>query len=75
MHLAAESHVDRSISNPLAFAKTNILGTMILLNSFKNEFDDQSEFNKMFKFMNGFFEIIEDDKKFNKQIVDKARTK
>ena len=46
-----------------------------LLNSFKNEFDDQSEFNKMFKFMNGFFEIIEDDKKFNKQIVDKARTK
>ena len=29
----------------------------------------------MFKFMNGFFEIIEDDKKFNKQIVDKARTK
>ena len=46
-----------------------------LVNSFKNEFDDQSEFNKMFKFMNGFFEIIEDDKKFNKQIVNKARTK
>ncbi|MDA9656081.1 dTDP-glucose 4,6-dehydratase [Flavobacteriales bacterium] len=36
IHLAAESHVDRSISDPLAFAKTNILGTMILLNSFKN---------------------------------------
>lgn len=36
LHLAAESHVDRSISDPLAFAKTNILGTMILLNSFKN---------------------------------------
>jgi len=35
IHLAAESHVDRSISDPLAFAKTNILGTMILLNSFK----------------------------------------
>ena len=34
IHLAAESHVDRSISDPLAFAKTNILGTMILLNSF-----------------------------------------
>ena len=36
VHLAAESHVDRSITDPLAFAKTNILGTMVLLNSFKN---------------------------------------
>jgi len=36
IHLAAESHVDRSISDPLSFAKTNILGTMILLNSFKD---------------------------------------
>ena len=36
IHLAAESHVDRSIIDPLAFAKTNILGTMILLNAFKN---------------------------------------
>ena len=36
IHLAAESHVDRSITDPLAFAKTNILGTMVLLNSFKN---------------------------------------
>ena len=35
IHLAAESHVDRSIINPLEFAKTNILGTMILLNAFK----------------------------------------
>jgi dTDP-glucose 4,6-dehydratase len=35
IHLAAESHVDRSIKDPLAFAKTNILGTMVLLNSFK----------------------------------------
>tara|TARA_B110000027_G_C16118707_1_gene301612 strand:+ start:195 stop:1241 length:1047 start_codon:yes stop_codon:yes gene_type:complete len=36
IHLAAESHVDRSIKDPLSFAKTNILGTMVLLNSFKN---------------------------------------
>ena len=36
VHLAAESHVDRSVVDPLAFAKTNILGTMNLLNSFKN---------------------------------------
>lgn len=35
IHLAAESHVDRSITDPLAFAKTNILGTMVLLNAFK----------------------------------------
>ena len=35
IHLAAESHVDRSISDPISFAKTNILGTMILLNAFK----------------------------------------
>lgn len=36
IHLAAESHVDRSITGPLAFAKTNILGTMVLLNAAKD---------------------------------------
>ena len=36
IHLAAESHVDRSIADPLIFAKTNIIGTMNLLNSFVN---------------------------------------
>lgn len=36
IHLAAESHVDRSIKDPLAFVKTNVIGTMILLNAFKN---------------------------------------
>ncbi|WP_268225577.1 dTDP-glucose 4,6-dehydratase [Sinomicrobium oceani] len=36
IHLAAESHVDRSITDPLRFARTNILGTMTLLNAFKN---------------------------------------
>lgn len=40
IHLAAESHVDRSITDPLAFAKTNILGTMVLLNSFKQLWKD-----------------------------------
>ena len=40
IHLAAESHVDRSISEPLLFAKTNILGTMILLNAFKDLWHD-----------------------------------
>tara|TARA_Y100001958_G_C21248633_1_gene581712 strand:- start:21549 stop:22595 length:1047 start_codon:yes stop_codon:yes gene_type:complete len=36
IHLAAESHVDRSISNPNLFLETNIIGTLNLLNSFKN---------------------------------------
>jgi len=47
IHLAAESHVDRSITDPLAFAKTNILGTMNLLNSFKDLWQNQWE-NKLF---------------------------
>jgi dTDP-glucose 4,6-dehydratase len=33
IHLAAESHVDRSILDPLAFVRTNVLGTVCLLNS------------------------------------------
>lgn len=35
IHLAAESHVDRSISDPLAFVMTNVIGTVNLLNSAK----------------------------------------
>lgn len=33
LHLAAESHVDRSIIDPLAFVKTNVMGTAVLLNA------------------------------------------
>jgi dTDP-glucose 4,6-dehydratase len=33
IHLAAESHVDRSISDPLSFIQTNVLGTVNLLNA------------------------------------------
>ncbi len=47
IHLAAESHVDRSITDPLAFAKTNIMGTMNLLNAFKNLWKDNWE-DKLF---------------------------
>ena len=36
IHLAAESHVDRSISEPLAFVETNVLGTVNLINAFKD---------------------------------------
>ena len=35
LHLAAESHVDRSITDPLSFVKTNVMGTMNLLNAAK----------------------------------------
>ena len=36
IHLAAESHVDRSIANPMTFVHTNILGTVNLLNAARN---------------------------------------
>lgn len=35
IHLAAESHVDRSIANPMSFIETNIVGTVVLLNAAK----------------------------------------
>src|SRR5690606_39590952 len=35
IHLAAESHVDRSITDPLAFVRTNVIGTVNLLNAAK----------------------------------------
>jgi len=40
IHLAAESHVDRSISNPTEFIYTNIVGTVNLLNAAKNIWKD-----------------------------------
>lgn len=36
IHLAAESHVDRSIKDPLEFVRTNVIGTVNLLNAAKN---------------------------------------
>jgi len=38
IHLAAETHVDRSISNPLEFAETNVMGTLNLLQRTKDYF-------------------------------------
>lgn len=40
IHLAAESHVDRSISDPLAFVVTNVIGTVNLLNAAKSAWKD-----------------------------------
>jgi dTDP-glucose 4,6-dehydratase len=40
LHCAAESHVDRSISDPLAFVRTNVLGTVTLLQTAKDYWED-----------------------------------
>lgn len=47
IHLAAESHVDRSISDPLIFVKTNLIGTANLLQACKEEWKDDWQ-NKLF---------------------------
>jgi dTDP-glucose 4,6-dehydratase len=43
IHLAAESHVDRSITNPLAFVETNVMGTVNLLNAAKIAWEGNME--------------------------------
>ncbi len=52
MHLAAESHVDRSISGPMEFIQTNVIGTAVLLNAAKNYYHGLSceEKKKQFLF-------------------------
>ena len=47
IHLAAESHVDRSITNPMEFIQTNIVGTVTLLNVAKSKWADNFE-DKLF---------------------------
>ena len=42
LHLAAETHVDNSIKDPLAFANTNVLGTLNLLEAARTYFKDQT---------------------------------
>ncbi|CAN5146853.1 dTDP-glucose 4,6-dehydratase [soil metagenome] len=43
LHLAAESHVDRSISNPMEFIFTNVVGTVNLLNACRETWKSQAE--------------------------------
>ena len=47
IHLAAESHVDRSIKDPLSFAQTNVMGTLNLLQAAK-EYWSENFLNKLF---------------------------
>ncbi|MGB1197725.1 MAG: dTDP-glucose 4,6-dehydratase [Thalassotalea sp.] len=46
MHLAAESHVDRSIDGPAAFIQTNIVGTYVLLDAAKNYWQGLADIQK-----------------------------
>ncbi len=41
IHLAAESHVDRSIKDPFTFAQTNVMGTLSLLQAAKNQWNGE----------------------------------
>ncbi|MBK6731631.1 MAG: dTDP-glucose 4,6-dehydratase [Bacteroidetes bacterium] len=43
IHLAAESHVDRSISNPIEFVMTNVVGTVNLLNAARHQWKENME--------------------------------
>ena len=43
IHLAAESHVDRSIKDPFTFAQTNIMGTLLLLQAAKEHWNGNYE--------------------------------
>jgi dTDP-glucose 4,6-dehydratase len=51
MHLAAESHVDRSIEGPEAFLDTNILGTMRLLQATRTLLDSDPTLRHNFRFL------------------------
>lgn len=48
LHLAAESHVDRSIANPTEFVFTNVIGTVNLLNAAKHIWKDNMEGKKFY---------------------------
>ena len=48
IHLAAESHVDRSISNPIEFVMTNVVGTVNLLNVAKNNWSGDLNNHKFY---------------------------
>ncbi|MGB7347317.1 MAG: dTDP-glucose 4,6-dehydratase [Pirellulaceae bacterium] len=52
VHLAAESHVDRSIDGPSEFVQTNVVGTFNLLDAAKRRFDDFDDRRKaIFRFL------------------------
>ncbi len=60
IHLAAESHVDRSIANPMDFIMTNIVGTVNLLNSARKNWIQETQNSKL-KTQNLFYHISTDE--------------
>jgi len=60
IHLAAESHVDRSIANPMEFIMTNVVGTVNLLNAARNTWKDHSD-NKEGSNRNLFYHVSTDE--------------
>ena len=48
MHLAAESHVDRSIDEPSDFIQTNVMGTLVMLESARQYWNNQKKKNFLF---------------------------
>lgn len=52
--------------------KTQMLAALQLL---KDEFGDRSQYSEAEKFITSFFEILENDKKFKKNILDRLRTR
>ncbi|QAT41052.1 dTDP-glucose 4,6-dehydratase [Clostridium sp. JN-9] len=51
VNFAAESHVDRSIKEPEIFVKTNVLGTVTLLNAAKNAWETEDGFKEGVKYL------------------------
>ncbi len=49
IHLAAESHVDRSIHAPLAFVRTNVMGTAVLLEAARKHWDGNFEGKRFYQ--------------------------
>lgn len=58
IHLAAESHVDRSIKDPFAFAQTNVMGTLNLLEAAKRQWAKNNDTNNR---KNIFYHISTDE--------------
>ncbi|NLX81430.1 MAG: dTDP-glucose 4,6-dehydratase [Proteiniphilum sp.] len=59
IHLAAESHVDRSIKDPFAFAHTNIMGTLNLLEAAKRTWKNSEAVNGEYR--NLFYHVSTDE--------------
>ncbi len=72
IHFAAESHVDRSIKDPFAFAKTNVLGTLTMLQAAKEFWDcslaNAAQSEKKFRFYHISTDEVYGSLKFDKRL-------